>query len=212
MLFRSGYEFETLDASAILELTVGKLEEYTSLNGKTAYKMVYSEEGLASGSKAEMVTIVMRLLITFIMHENNQEMLIGLLRDELNMTPDAEKYVRGVIGLYATIAVDTRLGMDQALATTYYMFYGADLGVDNAVGGFKDINAEWTKILYALGYEGPDDMSESAKVIAGILGLDIFKDLVDVEDGLAPNGLLAFFTKIVDLFKQFMDWFKNLFA
>ena len=209
----TGYEFETLDASAILELTVGKLEEYKSLNGKTAYKMVYSEEGLASGSKAEMVTIVMRLLITFIMHENNQEMLIGLLKDNFNMTPDAEKYVRGVIGLYATIAVDTRLGMDQALATTYYMFYGADLGVDNAVGGFKDINAEWLKILYALGYEGPEDISESAKIIGAILDLDIFEGIFDNETGeLAPNGLIAFFQQLVSLFNQFIDWIKNLFA
>ena len=212
LLANAGYEFEDLNASAIAELTVGKLVDYKSLNGKDAYKMVYSEEGLASGSKAEMVTIVMRLLITFIMHENNQEMLIGLLKDNFNMTPDAEKYVRGVIGLYATIAVDTRLGMDQALATTYYMFYGADLGVDSALGGYKDINAEWLKILYALGYEGPEDMSESAKVIAGILGLDIFKDIVDIEDGLAPNGLIAFFTKLVSLFNQFIDWIKNLFA
>lgn len=210
LIATTGYEFEALDASAIAELTVGKLEYYQSLNGKDAYKMVYAEG--ESGTKEEMVTVVMRLLITFIMHENNQEMLVGLLKDAFNMTPDAEKYLRGVIGLYATVAVDTRLGMDQALATTYYIFYGADLGVDNVVGGYKDINSEWTKILYALGYEGPDDASESAKVIAGILGLDIFEDLIDKDAGIAPNGLLAFFTKLTSLFNQFIEWIKNLFA
>ncbi|MBR5826053.1 MAG: hypothetical protein IKY78_03095 [Clostridia bacterium] len=207
------YEFETLDASAILELTTGTLESYTSLNGKTAYKMVYSDNGLTAGSKAEMVTVVMRLLITFIMHENNQEMLIGVLNDVFNMTDDAEKYVRGLIGLYATVAVDTRLGMDQALATTYYMFYGADLGVDNAFDGYKDINAEWLKILYALGYEGPEDMSESAKIIGEILGLDIFEGIFDDQTGeLAPNGLIAFFQQIASLFNQLVEWIKNLFA
>jgi len=204
----TGYEFEALDANALVELTVGKLESYTSANGETAYKMVYADG--ASGDKAEMVTVVMRLLITFIMHENNQEMLVGVLKDAFNMSPDAEKYVRGVIGLYAEVAVDTYLGMDQALATTYYLFYGADLGVDNATGGYKDLNADWIKLLKKMGYEGPDDVSTSAKLIAGILGLDIFEDLISTE-GIAPNGFIAFFQKIIELFNKIVEWFKNLF-
>ena len=204
----TGYEFEALDASAIVELTVGKLEYYKSLNGKDAYKMVYSDEDPIVGSKSEMVTVVMRLLITFIMHENNQEMLVGLLKDTFGMSPDAEKYVRGVIGLYAEVAVDTRLGMDQALATTYYLFYGADTGVEGVTGGYKDINAAWREALATL----KEDSGIAADLIDALLGLDIFDDLIDTDTGIAPNGFIAFFQKISDLFNKIIEWFKNLFA
>ena len=204
----TGYEFTALDASAIAELTVGKLESYTSANGNTAYKMVYTDETLSAGGKAEMATVIMRLLITFIMHENNQEMLIGLLTDTFSMTPDAEKYLRGVIGLYAEVAVDTRLGMDQALATTYYLFYGADTGVDNVTGGYKDINAAWREALESLKKEN----GMAAELIEALLGFDIFDDLLDVENGIAPNGFLAFFAKITELFNKIIEWFKGLFA
>ena len=204
----TGYEFEALDASAIVELTVGKLEYYKSLNGKDAYKMVYSEEDPIVGSKSEMVTVVMRLLITFIMHENNKEMLVGLLKDTFGMSPDAEKYVRGVIGLYAEVAVDTRLGMDQALATTYYLFYGADTGVDGVTGGYKDINAAWRDALATL----REDSGIAADLIDALLGLGVFDDLIDTDNGIAPNGFIAFFQKISDLFNKIIEWFKNLFA
>lgn len=71
---------------------------------------------------------IMRLFVTFVMHENNQEMLLGLMRDKLGMTADAEKYVAALLKLIADCSVETKLGMDTALATLYYLFYGADIG------------------------------------------------------------------------------------
>ena len=48
-------------------------------------------------------------------------------------------------------------------------------------------------------------------VIEDILDLDIFDDVLDFEDGLAPNGFLAFFQKIIEWFRGIVEWFKNLF-
>ncbi len=207
----TGYEFSNLDASALCELSVGTVESYTSLNGKTAYKMVYANTDDITGGKAEMATVIMRLLITFVMHENNQEMLLGLLRDHLGMTPEAEKYIGGVLYVYATAATETYLGMDQALATTYYLYYGADIGVSEVVGGFKDLNLEWQKILKELGYSDDENASEIGKLIAGIFELDIFEDIISPE-GIAPNGLIAFVEKIISIFKSIIEWFRAFFA
>ena len=173
--------------------------------------MIYANTEDITGGKAEMATVLMRLLITFVMHENNQEMLLGLLRDYLGMTADAEKYIGGVLYVYATTATETYLGMDQALATTYYLYYGADVGVSEVLGGYKDLNLEWQKILKELGYSGDENSTEVGKLIAGILGLDIFDDLIDT-DGIAPNGLIAFVQKFISIFTTIVEWFKAFFA
>lgn len=202
----TGYKFENIDASAVEELTVGTLESYTSLNEKTAYKMVYNEEA----SKDEMVTVVLRLLVTFIMHENNREMLLGLLKDNLGMSEDAEGYLRGVLDSIASLATDTYLGMDQALAVIYYLFYSADIGSAELVNGIKDINAEWQNILKELSRsEDPDEIT-----IGDFLGnfLDKYMEDVFTSDGFAPNGLIAFFQRIIEWFNKIVAWFKALMA
>ena len=204
----SGYEFTSLDANSILELTTGTLESYTSANGKTAYRMVYQ----AAEAQGEMITVVMRLVLMFIMHENNQEMLLGILRDNFGMTADVELYVGAVLAAIAKSSVETQLGMDSALAIIYYIFYGADLGVDNATNGIKDLNAEWTKLLKDMQNSRDEGEALAGEIIAGILDLDIFDDIIDPEEGIAPNGFIAFFQKLSSLFQKIIDWFKNIFG
>lgn len=199
----TGYEFTGLDINTIAELTVGKLVSYQSANGETAYKMVYQSET----AKAEMVTIVMRLLITFIMTEDNREALIGILKDYLGMTDEAEKYVRGVLQVIAECTTETYLGMDKALATVYYLFYGTDIGVGETADGVKDLNAEWQKAMNKLKKKNP----AAWELLDEILGSDVFEDVLDTEEGLAPNGFIKFFQKIKDLFQKIIDFFKNLF-
>ncbi len=203
----TGYEFTAMDASAVAELTIGTLESYTSKNGKTAYKMVYQSEG----AKSEMVTVVMRLLVTFIMHENNQEMLLGLLKDNLGMTEEAGKYIGGVLKVIGDCATETYLGMDKALATLYYIYYGLDIGVGETANGVKDLNAEWTKLLEEMRNSKDNGEALAGQIITEILDLDIFDDIIDPDEGIAPNGFIAFFQKIAAFFQRIADWFKNLF-
>lgn len=201
----TGYRFENLTADAVTELTVGTLQSYTSLNGRGAYRMVYNSEL----SKAEMVTVVLRLLVTFITHENNVDMLVGLLKDNLGMDEDAENYIRGVLDSIVSLATDTYLGMDQALAVIYYLFYGANIGSGELVNGLKDINAEWQKILKELGRSDNPDEVTIGNFLADFL--DKYLDDVFTSDGLAPNGIIAFFQRIIEWFNKIIEWFKNLF-
>lgn len=200
----TGYEFDALDANAIVELTVGTLESYTSLSGKTAYRMIYQ----SAEAKGEMVTVVLRLAITFIMHENNRDMLLGLLRDNLGMSAEAEKYVELILNIIADCAVGTRLGMDSALATIYYIFYGADVGVGETTGGYNSLNDAWREALKEL----REESDIAADLIEEILGSDIFEDIIDPEEGIAPNGFIAFFQKIASWFQKIIEFFKGLFS
>ncbi len=208
----TGYEFDGLDANSLKELTVGKLQSYTSANGKTAYKMVYAGEDAEAGSKTEMVVVIERLIITFIMHKNNRNLLLGLMRDYLGMTADAEKYVAGVLEVIARASVETRLGMDAALTTLYYIYYGIDTGVGNTATGIKDLNKVWTELLKDMRESDDAGKSMAGDLIAGILDLDIFDDIIDPDEGIAPNGIIAFFRKIISFFKSMGEWFKNLFS
>ncbi len=202
----TGTEFTAIDANAFLELTVGKLVSYESANGKKAYKMVYQSET----AKGEMVTIMLRLLITFLMTEDNREAAITLLKNNFAMSADAEKHIRAVFDLYAECTTETHLGMDKALATTYYLFYGADIAADETAGAVKDINGKWQKILKKLGKSDNPDEASIGNFLADILDYEIFEDIFDADTGLAPNGFIKFFMKLKELFQRIIDFFKNL--
>lgn len=199
----TGYELTALHADAIVELTTGTLESYTSANGLTAYRMVYQ----AAEAKGEMVTVVLRLAVKFLALEKNVDAIIGILENNLGMTADAKKYVEGVLTAIVGCLSDTRLGMDLALYTIYNLFYSTDIGVGETTNGYNDLNAIWRDALAQLSKDSP----EAGKLIEEILGLDIFEDLLDT-DKIAPNGFIAFFEKIIELFNKLVEWFKNIFA
>ena len=208
ILKNTGYDFKVEDINAIAELTVGTLTEYTSLNGKTAYKMVYAPDGGIQGGKAEMVTVIERLVIKFITDEANQKIVVKFLQDKLGMSAEATPYVEALIKLLADTIDGTSLGMQSALATVYYVFYGVDQGVGNTADGYRDLNAAWKEAIGEL----KEENSNAGAVIEEILGWDIFEDVLDIEEGLAPNGFIKFFQKIAEWFRSIGEWFKKLFS
>ncbi len=199
----TGYELTAIHADAIVELTTGTLESYTSANGKTAYRMVYQ----AAEAKGEMVTVVLRLAITFLAMEKNVDAVMGILKDSLGMSAEVEEFVRGLLTVITECLSDTKLGIDVSLSTLYYIFFGADTGVDGAVGGYNSLNAIWKDALADLRKESAD----AADMIEDILGWDIFEDIIDTE-GIAPNGLIAFFQKIISFFQKIIEWFRSFFG
>lgn len=205
VLRNAGYEFTVDDIDYIAELTVGKLESYTSLNGKTAYKMVYADG--ESGDEKELVTVTANLVVRFLANETNKEVVLKFLREQLGMTEDVEPYVDALLDLVVDCVTETQLGAETALATIYYVFYGVDTGVDGVANGKKELKDLWLDAFDDLKKEN----SAAGELIEEILGWEIFEDLFSAEEGFAPNGLIKFFTKIVSLFKALMEWFKNLF-
>lgn len=221
----AGFDFTAISVDLFSELTIGKLTQYPSISaeGANAYKMVYDAQ---YADEADMVTAVMRLVITFILTDNNRNVLIDLLKDALGMSADAEKYVRALLNSFGDCVVgkngeDLRLGMDTVLATIYYVFYGLDISADEMASGKKDLNEKWKKKLAEL---NKDAATEDTKV--GDLITDIFdimfndegkipegggNDVLD-QDGLASNGFLSFFARIKIFFQEIADFFRNLFS
>ena len=208
ILKNAGYTFVATDFDAITELTVGTLKEYTSLNGKTAYRMEYSADSEDVGTPTEMVIVVERLLITFLTNPTNQEVAVKFLSEKLGMSKDAEDYVRSTIKLLAECVADTSVGMQSALAAIYYLFYGLDTGVDGALGGMGSLNDAWKEAINGLKEENP----AAGDLIEEILGWNVFEDVLDTDNGVAPNGLIRFFQKITGFFQSIANFFKNLFS
>lgn len=206
----TGYNLSEITADFITELTVGTVVSYTSANGKKAYTMVYSKTD--SGSAADMVTVLLRLALTFIGNEKNVDAVIGLLSDYCNMDESAQEFVSALLKAIIDYQLGTRYGMDQALATVYYVFYGTDIGANETAGVIKDVNAQWIELLKKLGMSDNPDEATVGNLIAKILDLDIFKDIIDTDTGIAPNGFVAFFQKIIEWFNSIFGWIKNIFS
>lgn len=206
----TGYDLSEIKADFVAELTMGKVISYTSANGKKAYTMVYAEG--ESGSSADMVTVILRLALTFIGNEKNVEAISGILSDAFNMDEKAKEYVDAVLNAIVAYQLNTHMGMDQALAMIFYLFRGTDIGVDNTAGSIKDVNAQWIALLEKLGKSDDPNEATVGNLIAKIVDLDIFKDVIDSETGIAPNGFIAFFQKIIEWFKSIFAWIKNLFS
>ncbi|MGN0443992.1 MAG: hypothetical protein ACI4F5_05180 [Acutalibacteraceae bacterium] len=199
----TGYDLTPLRGEAIKELTLGKLVSFTSKNGETAYTMVYQSES----AKADMVTIIMRLVISFIMTEKNMDKIVGILKDYLGMSADAEKYITGFLYLLADYTVTNRLGMDKALASTYYVFFGLDIGAEETANGKKNIDKTWQNVLKKLDGTKVEGLGTFiGSLLDEITGGDIING-----DGIAPNGLLKFFQKIIEWFKKIFEKISNLF-
>lgn len=199
----TGYDLTPLRGEAIKELTLGKLVSFTSKNGETAYTMVYQSES----AKADMVTIIMRLVISFIMTEENMDKIVGILKDNLGMCADAEKYIKGFLYMLADYTVTTSLGMDKALASTYYVFFGLDIGAEESVNVKKNVDKTWQNVLKKLDGTKVEGLGTFiGSFLDEITGGDIING-----DGIAPNGLLRFFRKIIEWIKKIFEMISNLF-
>ncbi len=208
ILNENGFSFKAEDLNALAELTVGKLESYTSANGETYYRMVYATGEATTGTTTEMVTVIERLAIKFLTVEENQEAVVKFLKEKMNMNATAENYVRSTLKLLAECIDGTSVGMQSALAAVYYLFYGVDIGVGETANGLKDLNTAWKEAIAEL----KEKNSAAGELIEEILGWDIFDDVIDTETGVAPNGLIRFFQKIVEWFKGIGEFFKKLFS
>lgn len=202
----TGYELSGFTADTIAEMTTGKLVSYTSANGNPAYTMVYDSEN----AKVDMVTVVLRLLVTFLMTDDNVDAVLGILKDNFNMTESSEKYMRAFLETLASYAVETHHGMDSALAAIYYVFYGVDIAVDEAIN-IRDnkINAKWQEILKKLGKSDDPNEVTLGNFLAALL--DSTLDGIIDSDGLASDGFVKFFKNIADLINKILNFFKELF-
>ncbi|MBQ5905729.1 MAG: hypothetical protein IIW88_07670, partial [Clostridia bacterium] len=216
----AGFSFKGIPMDAVAELTVGTLETYDSLSAEVpAYRMVYG--GIEA--EADMVTAILRLLITFATTEGNQKAIVDLLKS-IGLTAEGEKYLAAMIEFLATCIADTKLGMDAALYSIYYVYYGVDKGAAEVVKGKDDLSKQWVAKLEELNKNSPNENAQVGDLLTDIFDIIFGKDengnngVLDDKDnngengGVASQGGLTFFQKIAKFFQEIAEFFRNLFS
>lgn len=201
----TGFDFAELTIDAVAELTTGKLVSYESLNGRTAYRMEYA----GMSSRADMVTIVLRLLLRFLGTGDNVKKLEELIKAETSMDEKAYTFICSFLDNFAQM-VSTPDGTDKALYTVYYLFYGLHVGAHSGNDWHKQFNENWQFFFELLDKSDVAfirDFGDAAKKIMDSLT----KDIID-SDGLASSGLIKFFKKIAELFNKLIALIKNMFG
>ena len=208
----AGFTFEGIELDAIAELTVGTLEKYDSKSGLEAYRV----KATSTEDMANIVTAILRLGITFVTTDGNTEAIIALL-ESIGMTGEGKKYVAAFIELLSDTVSDTSLGMEAALAAVYYVYYGADLSVEQVGQAQKDLSKLWTDKLTELN-EKNDGVGDLITDIFDIIFNDVNKvpeeggNPVLDQDGVASNGFLSFFSSIKNFFAEIKAFFAELFS
>ncbi|MCR5689977.1 MAG: hypothetical protein K6G71_06975 [Clostridiales bacterium] len=206
----TGFELTPVVIDAVVELTCGMVEENTetktALNDGKSYRVVYTDEA----NRVDMVTLVLRLACEFIATGDNAEKIKAIIT-ESDMNEDAKKYVIALIdALVDSIEKDPVNHIDVMLGTLYYFFYAIDKGAEGADNWLNDLNDDWTFVTGMM-------VNSESDLLSGIFSAffdEVDTDLGGIVDsqGLASNGLIPFFQRIVEIFQKIIAFFTSLFG
>lgn len=204
----TGYNLTPIAMNAAAEMTSGVVVEKTSLsamNNYTRYTMEY-----AGPDRADMITIVMRLLISFLTHEDNAEQIKKMLKNNLEMDDTSYGYVSALLDALVT-AMKTPQGIDTSLGVVYYITLGLSVGAGELRDLYDTINGAWAAAFASL--KDSDKASLVNFYNDAVRFLEKYlPDIVSPEGPMAPNGFVAFFQKIAEFFKRIGDFFRSMFG
>ena len=220
------FKLSDIIADAVVELSIGTVDSFTSVrlqpeylkgtyeNGQANYDsngnaidytMHYSADG-AGGDQVDYVTILMRLLLKFISIPQNVTAVEAMLKGKLNDT--GYKFLCSLLENFAQMAA-TEDGMDKIMYTVYYIFYAAlnagvatNNGLDEFNGNYSFLNQ-----LFATSNVG---FLRQLEISLGDLLNKYTPEIID-DDEVIPQGQISFWQKIINFFKKIADFFKNLF-
>ena len=201
-----GVTLQPLVGSALQELTVGRMVSFTSRTGDKAFTMEYVNDQSAVASKADMLTIILRLALKWLTMEENRDAIRAWIRE--NTSAENTEYV---IALYDTFAEYTSKphGINMILGVLYYVYYGVDVGTEETLDWFDDVNGKWKFIMKLFDQAESDYLINFGNTLDSLFGFT--EDVLD-EDGVASSGLIPFFQKIINWFKAIFEWIKSLFT
>lgn len=201
----TGFDLAELVVDAAAEMTTGKLISFTSLNGETAYRMEYA----GKADRADMVTIILRLVLKFLNTGDNTKTLEKIILEKTDMSEDTYKFMFSFIESLAQYCSDAE-GMDKTLYILYYTFYGINTGAHEANAWLKDYNSNWEFFYGMLRASDQQLLNDFADFTSKIFD-KYTKDIID-DGGLASSGLIKFFQKIIAIIKQLIEFFTKLFG
>ena len=200
----TGFELTEVAMDAVKELTLGEIISFTSKNGDKAYTMVYS----TGADSVDFVTVILRLVLTFISIPENVTALEAILADEL--TGDGYTFLCSLLENFSQMAASED-GMDEIMYTVYQIFYAANVAAHKTHDWVEDFNGDYTFLGQLFETSDLAFMRQIKTSLGGLLG-KYAEDIIDPDEGVAPNGFIAFFQKIAEFFQKIADFFKNLFS
>ena len=218
----TGFALSDLGVELVNELSLGVVESYDSkINTEDffqdMYTMKYAEDGTdVEGNKCDkvdMVTILLRLVLTFISDPDNKDKVEAMLKDKVS--EDGYTFLCSLLDNFS-IMVRTPDGKDKVMYTIYYVFYSALVAGVYTNNAFAEFNGNYSFLsslfntsdlafFRAIGNSMKDifHMTDSE-------GNEIISPIID-ESGVVPQGQIPFWQKIIEFFKQIIAFFKNLF-
>ena len=198
----TGFQLTEVAMEALKELTVGTVISYESKNGKTAYTVEYA----TGADRVDMVTVVLRTVLTFVSIPENVVALEAMLEGSLD--GEGYKFLCSLLENFSQMAASEG-GMDEIMYTVYEIFYAANVAAHSTEDWFAEFNGDYS-FLNELFKTSDLDFLRQIEISLGDLLNKYTGDIID-DNELAPNGLIAFFQKIVEFFQKIGDFFKNLF-
>lgn len=199
----TGFELTEVAMEAITELTLGEVISYTSKNGDEAYTMIYA----TGADSVDFVTVVLRLVLTFISIPENVVALEAILADEL--TGDGYTFLCSLLENFSQMAAD-KDGMDEIMYTVYQIFYAANVAAHKTNDWVEDFNGDYTFLGQLFETSDLAFMRQIKTSLGGLLN-KYTEDIITPDEGIAPNGFIKFFQKIAEFFQKIADFFANLF-
>lgn len=199
----TGFELTEVAMEAITELTLGEVISYTSKNGELAYTMKYA----TGADSVDFVTIILRLVLTFISIPENATAIEALLADSLS--GDGYTFLCSLLENFSQMAADED-GMDEIMYTVYQIFYAANVAAHKTEDWLADFNGDYSFLNQLFATSDLAFLRQIEISLGGLLN-KYTGDIID-DNEVVPNGFIAFFQKIADFFKKIADFFKNLFS
>lgn len=199
----TGFKLTEVAMEAITELTLGEVISFTSKNGDKAYTMIYS----TGTDSVDFVTVVLRLVLTFISIPENVVALEAILADEL--TGEGYTFLCSLLENFSQMAASED-GMDEIMYTVYQIFYAANVAAHKTNGWLEDFNGDYTFLGQLFETSDLAFMREIKNSLGGLLN-KYTPDIITPDEGVAPNGFIKFFQKIAEFFQKIADFFANLF-
>ena len=200
----TGFRFTTMVGDAVAELTQGEVISFTSLNGRQAYTMRYA----GVYDYADMLTILMRLILRFLSLDGNAKILMDIMQQKFQMSPEDYEIVYSILQTYAKWSA-SNLNLQVVMTSIHYYVFGSAVASDKGVEAYDKLNGKWKTVVNKLvNLDNPiaKEVMQSLLEIADENTGDVISS-----DGIAANGLIKFFKMIADWFMKIINAIKSLF-
>lgn len=195
------FKFTSIAASAIEELTYGYVRSFSSLSGRTAYTMILGKE-INRYCYGDLLSILMRIVLKFLSVDGNAKALTELIKLKFSIADDDAYMLSLLLNVFAWYT-GTLGAYEVVMLTLYYTVYGASKASGAGVEVYDNVNYKWAGVITKLQKLDNPIAREVIRIV--IEKADSEAGDVIGSEGIAANGFIRFFQKII-------EWFKAIFA